>query len=93
MDIDDYDHGQKHTEGGDFDMMIDEEVTSKPVTAKDLKDGTEKSKWANASSELTYPRPRRNRFEEPAYLDDDPTLTAPRRPFRPEHVSYSWAVS
>lgn len=66
----------------DYDMMIDDdEIYLEPQEQQPRKlSGTSASIWANAPSE-TRRRPRRKSFrEEPAYIDGDPTLTAPRKP-------------
>lgn len=93
MDIDDY-YPRSSTVEESYDMMIDDDFVpnaQKEVTVKKALGGVGDSIWANAPSQP--PSFRRPRYEEaPAYLDNDPTLVAPSRPFRPEHTSYSWAV-
>lgn len=80
----------------DFDMMIDDEYEqlsmptnpSTPLTTQmsvDTSLGTSASKWASA------PNTARHCTTTLAYLDNDPTLVAPKRPFRPEHQAYEWA--
>ncbi|KAL9542970.1 hypothetical protein MBANPS3_008334 [Mucor bainieri] len=73
----------------DYDMMIDDDlvgINSAQQATTPLKlGGTHDSKWAKAA-------PPRHSYRDtalstPAYLDDDPTLTAPRRPYRPHHTS------
>lgn len=91
MDIDDsytvpHATPQTHTIEGDHDTMMMEEDGFTATQLKQAWGGTTTSKWAAAT-----PGPRgfsRERQEEPAYLNNDPTLTAPRRPYRPQHVSY-----
>lgn len=77
----------------DYDMMIDDDLggfNSAQSAIQPLKlGGTRDSKWAKA----TAPRHsyRDTALSVPAYLNDDPTLTAPRRPYRPQHTSvYSY---
>ncbi|CAO0800098.1 unnamed protein product [Mucor circinelloides] len=73
----------------DYDMMIDDDIegysTQQPPALK--LGGTHDSKWAKATtSQHSY-----RDTSSPAYLDDDPTLTAPKRPYRPQHTSiYSY---
>ncbi|KAF1797161.1 PIN domain-containing protein [Mucor lusitanicus] len=72
----------------DYDMMIDDDlvgISNAQSAPKPFKlGGTHDSKWAKA----TTPRHSyRDTFSTPAYLDDDPTSTAPKRPYRPQHTS------
>lgn len=77
----------------DYDMMIDDDLggfnNAQSVKKPFKLGGTLDSKWAKA----TTPRQsyKDTALSAPAYLDDDPTLTAPRRPYRPQHTSiYSY---
>lgn len=73
----------------DYDMMVDDDLVAfnntQPTTRPLKLGGTQDSKWAKA----TTPRHsyRDTALSTPAYLDDDPTLTAPTRPYRPQHTS------
>jgi hypothetical protein len=85
-------HPVQQTE--DCDMMVDDDYAyiSLPAntitdTTLDKSQGTSASKWANA------PYTSHKNSKPLAYLDNDPTLVAPKRPFRPEHHSYSWAAN
>ncbi|RCI06512.1 hypothetical protein CU098_011399 [Rhizopus stolonifer] len=81
MDIDDVCHEptmNSYTQIDHYSMMIDDEFTHMSDSF-----GTQYSKWAKAQ----HTRHRHNQ-EPPAYLDNDPTLIAPKRPYRPEHGVY-----
>lgn len=73
MEIDEF--YPPNNEEEDYDMMIDDDDCIK--SAK----GTNESRWAKAP-----PRGRKSK-SEPAYLDNDPTLVAPKKP--PQDLSYS----
>ncbi|KAG2195470.1 hypothetical protein INT46_003421 [Mucor plumbeus] len=78
---------QYNTMEEDYDMMIDDDFVGyddKPKTTIQL-GGTHDSKWAKSTSRQSH---RNNKtISSPAYLDNDPTLIAPKRPYRPQHTS------
>jgi hypothetical protein len=78
---------QYNTMEEDYDMMIDDDFVGyddKPKTTIQL-GGTHDSKWAKSTSRQSH---RNNTtISSPAYLDNDPTLIAPKRPYRPQHTS------
>ncbi|GAN10452.1 hypothetical protein MAM1_0356d09993 [Mucor ambiguus] len=73
----------------DYDMMIDDDLVDisnvQQATTPLKLGGTHESKWAKAITPRHSSRDTAS--STPAYLDDDPTLTAPRRPYRPQHTS------
>lgn len=77
-------------------MMIDDdeyEYHSLPITstADEYKPlGTSGSKWANAPNTSRHTTTTTT-TRSLAYLDNDPTLIAPKRPFRPGDQAYQWA--
>lgn len=83
---------QYNTMEEDYDMMIDDDIVGyddKPTTTIQL-GGTHDSKWAKATtSRQSYIN--NTTISSPAYLNNDPTLIAPKRPYRPQHTSiYSY---
>ncbi|KAI8642919.1 PIN domain-containing protein [Parasitella parasitica] len=75
---------QRNIMDEDYDMMIDDGVVGNDGKTALQPGGTQESKWAKAtSSHRTY----RNTTSTPAYLNNDPTLTAPKRPYRPQHTT------
>ncbi|CEP07953.1 hypothetical protein [Parasitella parasitica] len=67
----------------DYDMIVDDDMAGpKEKTGSVFVGGVHDSKWASTTTSYrTYRRP----VLAPAYLDNDPTLTAPRKPYRPQH--------
>jgi hypothetical protein len=93
MEVDEFypnHNNHSHNNDEDYDMMIDDDeiYSIKPAaqpSSPKLK-GTSDSMWANAPSD-NYGRRHRKSFKEPAYLDNDPTLVAPKKP--PQNLTYS----
>lgn len=85
MEIDEF-YPPQHVHGieEDYDMMVDDDEL--PIQTQPLTQGTLDSKWAKA--EYSTSQNRRELSQPPSYLDDDPTLVAPKRPPQ-EHLTYS----
>lgn len=83
MEIDEfYPHQQENRIEEDYDMMVDDDEVQLPSQTQQFIQGTLDSKWARTRSNTYENRPSL------AYLDDDPTLVAPKKPPQ-EHLIYS----
>lgn len=88
MEIDEfYPHQQEHRIEEDYDMMVDDDELQWPSQTQQFTQGTSDSKWAKAQNS-TYGNRRRGSSPTLAYLDDDPTLVAPKKPPQ-ENLIYS----
>lgn len=79
MEIDEF-YPQQGIHDEDYDMMIDDDEIITPIKSQQPKDSSA-SRWAKA------PLSRHRKDDVPVYLDNDPTLCAPKKP--PQNTSYS----
>ncbi|KAI8975042.1 PIN domain-containing protein [Mycotypha africana] len=96
MDVDD-DDSHFYTSNSQQRTLHNSSTTTNSSTINAVEDidwlrnakGTAYSKWATTSVPTYDPYVRKTHYfdDGPACLDNDPTLTAPKRPYRPNHVS------